>query len=213
MRITEIKTQQQKVDELKKFAEWAIGELGIDVPPSIKYGSDITQVKKRRTYGSTRSDGHIWVYVGDRSPADVMRTLAHELVHHKQFQQGSAFDGMDEEQTQKIEDEANYQAGRMMRVYGKMDDSIYESRASCLELKKQLLTSKKTDYNSIDGIMKKIAKKYRITPDQLHDYWVSDFKKTPDEWIKKQLTKKQVNSDSLIKEALSEYGIKGASHV
>jgi hypothetical protein len=56
-----------------------------------------------------------------------MRTLCHELIHHKQFEIGTAHDGMNKEQTQSIEDEANAIAGRMMRDYGAEHEEIYES--------------------------------------------------------------------------------------
>jgi len=130
MRLHEIKNQQQKVDQLKKFAEWTISQLGIESPPSINYGNDLGHVMKNRSFGSTRSNGEIWVHVGNRNVADICRTLCHELIHHSQFEKGTAFDGMDDEQTQKIEDDANSKAGRIMRTYGKLDATIYESKQS-----------------------------------------------------------------------------------
>jgi hypothetical protein len=216
MRLHEIKNQQQKVDQLKKFAEWTISQLGIESPPSINYGNDLGHVMKNRSFGSTRSNGEIWVHVGNRNVADICRTLCHELIHHSQFEKGTAFDGMDDEQTQKIEDDANSKAGRIMRTYGKLDATIYESKQSkpcCVELKKALLKNKKTDYDSIDRMMKKIAKNHDITPKQLHDYWVADYKVTPDTWIKKQLDGEKDKTDKIIEQALSEHGIKGARRV
>jgi hypothetical protein len=87
-------------------------------------------VNKNRSYGSTNSAGEIWTHIGNRTPADAMRTLCHELIHHKQFELGTARDDMDDEQRLKIEDEANAIAGRMLRTYGKIDGSIYESAAT-----------------------------------------------------------------------------------
>lgn len=133
MRISEVKNQQTKVSQVRKFAAWAMNELGIIEMPTIKYGNDLGHVKKNRTFGSTRSNGDIWVHVGNRNVADICRTLCHELVHHSQFERGTAYDGMDDEQTQKIEDEANSIAGRMMRVYGKKDETIYEGRTGSLQ--------------------------------------------------------------------------------
>lgn len=128
MRIQEIKTQQEKVEQIKRFAEWAIDHLEIESPPDIRYGNDLGQVKSKRTFGSTSSTGDIWVHVGNRNTADGMRTLAHELTHHRQFEQGIATNGMDDEQRLEVEDEANAIAGRMMRAYGKQHESIYESK-------------------------------------------------------------------------------------
>jgi ethanolamine utilization microcompartment shell protein EutL len=128
MRIHEVKTQHDKVQQVKKFAKWAIDELGIEVQPTIKYGNDLGQVTTKRTFGSTSSNGDIWVHVGNRNVADICRTLAHELTHHRQFEQGIATNNMDDEQHLKIEDDANSRAGRMMRAYGKLDKTIYESK-------------------------------------------------------------------------------------
>jgi Zn-dependent peptidase ImmA (M78 family) len=128
MRIHEVKTQHDKVQQVKKFAQWAIDELGIEVEPTIKYGNDLGQVMSNRTFGSTRSTGDIWVHVGNRNVADICRTLAHELTHKLQFEQGTATNDMDDEQRLKIEDEANAIAGRMLRAYGKLDKTIYESK-------------------------------------------------------------------------------------
>jgi hypothetical protein len=111
---------------------------------------------------------------------------------------------------------ANALAGRIMRVYGKRDASIYESKQSkpcCVDLKKALLKNKKTDYDSIDRMMTRIAKDHDITPKQLHDYWVAHYKVTPDTWIKKQLEGEKDKTDKIIEQALSEHGIKGARRV
>lgn len=216
MRISEVKDQQTKVEQVRKFADWAMKQLNIETPPIIKYGNDMGQVDQNRSFGSTRSNGDVWVHVGNRNTADIMRTLVHELIHVKQFELGSASDTMDDDQKQNIEDVANALAGRIMRIYGKKDASIYESKQSkpcCVELKKALLKNKKTDYDSIDRMMTKIAKNHNITPKQLHDYWVADYKVTPDTWIKKQLDGEKDKTDKIIEQALSEHGIRGARRV
>ena len=60
--------------------------------------------------------------------ADVLRTLAHELVHHKQNELGklnndSGKTGSD------VENEANVKAGILMRDFGKEREEIYESES------------------------------------------------------------------------------------
>jgi RNA polymerase sigma factor (sigma-70 family) len=66
---------------------------------------------------------------------------------------------------------------------------LYESAAS--ELAKKLPSLEKHDYNTIDKLMKKIAKKHRITGDALHDLFVRTYHKTPDNWIKDKLDEVQ----------------------
>ena len=192
MRFNEIK-KPSKLSQVKKFEQWACKKLGITDMPKIEYSDDVSMAKDRRTFGSTRSDGTVWVHVGNRTVADIARTLVHELIHVNQFKEGTAHDNMDEEQRQNIEDEANALAGRIMREYGKLDATIYESkkqsRPCCVDLKKALLKHRKTDYDSIDRMMTRVAKKHDITPKQLHDYWQDDYRMSPDDWIKLEVKK------------------------
>ena len=62
---------------------------------------------------------------------------------------------------------------------------LYESAAT--DLAKKLPSLEKHDYNTIDKLMKNIAKKHRITGDALHDLFVRKYHKTPDSWIKDKL--------------------------
>jgi RNA polymerase sigma factor (sigma-70 family) len=62
---------------------------------------------------------------------------------------------------------------------------LYESAAT--DLAKKLPSLEKHDYNTIDKLMKNIAKKHRITGDALHDLFVRKYHKTPDNWIKDKL--------------------------
>lgn len=62
------------------------------------------------------------VHVGKRHIADVLRTVAHELVHHKQREQGVTLDGSD---GSNIENEANAMAGTLMRKYRYIHPEIY----------------------------------------------------------------------------------------
>ena len=133
MRLQEITTAKRKIQIAKEFIFWAIKKLKISGTPDIKFSNDIDSVKQKHTFGTTVPDGSIWVYVGERNTADVLRTLCHELVHFKQFEDGTASETMDEEQTQRIEDEANALAGRMMREYGKHNVEIYEGRTGSLQ--------------------------------------------------------------------------------
>jgi len=133
MRLSEIKQSQDRVQKIKQFYDWALERLQIENEPELKLSNDLDQVTSKRTFGSTSSDGKVWVHVGNRNTADVLRTLVHELVHVKQFEQGTATTDMDEEEHFRIEDEANAIAGRLMREYGKLHQDIYESRIGSIQ--------------------------------------------------------------------------------
>ena len=59
-------------------------------------------------------DGEIKVVTKDRHPIDIMRTLAHELVHFKQLKDNIELDGNDGSDT---ENAANALAGTIMRKF------------------------------------------------------------------------------------------------
>lgn len=133
MRITEINHSAGKVRAIKKFIRWAQDQLDITDQPNIRLTTNNQLVKSKRTFGTTNSQGEIWVYIANRNLADILRTLCHELVHYAQFKLGTAHNNMDASQTQKIEDEANALAGRMLRDYGQRHQEIYEAKARSLQ--------------------------------------------------------------------------------
>ena len=69
---------------------------------------------------------------------------------------------------------------------------IVESAAT--ELASALPGLKKHDYDTIDRLMHRIAKKHRITGDGLHDQFVDAYGCIPDTWIKRK--KKKTNESS-----------------
>ena len=62
----------------------------------------------------------------DRAIMDIMRSVAHELVHHCQNQNGQLTGDVEEgADGSPIENEANAKAGEIMRVFGKQNPEIY----------------------------------------------------------------------------------------
>jgi cytidyltransferase-like protein len=112
---------------LKQFIGFAIKELGIQKPPtSLTLSRDNKMAKEMHSFGSFNpNNDKIWLYVKNRNMADLLRTLAHELVHRKQAEEGridynSGNTGSD------IENEANAQAGVLLRKFGKQNEEIYQ---------------------------------------------------------------------------------------
>lgn len=69
------------------------------------------------------------------------------------------------------------------------DEIILESAAR--ELAKKLPSLAKHDYAAIDNLMRDIAKKHHITGKAVHDLFVKQYKKTPDNWIKNKLDEEE----------------------
>lgn len=120
----------RKLTLLRKFTAWCRRRLALEHLPKIEFSNDFQHVQQHRTFGQASDSGPVWVYVGNRNTADIMRTLCHELIHARQFEQDLAKPGMNALTAQQVEDVANAWAGRLMREYGKKNPEIYEARVT-----------------------------------------------------------------------------------
>ena len=114
-------------DTIKRFIKFAIKKLDIkQTPGGLTLSYDNDEAKVRRSFGTfDPNTGKIWLYVKNRNMADLLRTLAHELVHRKQDEDGR-IDYNSGETGSEIENEANAQAGILLRDFGKIDKEIYQ---------------------------------------------------------------------------------------
>jgi hypothetical protein len=112
---------------LKEFIRFAVNELGIQKLPSgltLSYNND--EAKSMRSFGSFNpNNDKIWIYVKNRNMADILRTLAHELVHRKQAED-NRLEPNSGETGSNIENEANAMAGMLLRKFGKQNEEIYQ---------------------------------------------------------------------------------------
>ena len=113
-----------------KFINYVVDELNIENPPTIYVEKEPSSEYTGGTYRYKGGAERIKVRSKDRSLMDILRSLAHELVHHKQKE-----DGMFEDKEVikdipevggPIEDEANAIAGRLIKKYGKQNHDLYE---------------------------------------------------------------------------------------
>lgn len=121
------KLTESQTATLGEFIKYAIKNLGIQKPPSgltLSYNTDAA--RERSSFGTFNPENDkIWLYVGNRNMADILRTLAHELVHRKQHEDGR-LNIMSGETGSEIENEANAQAGILLRNFGKLNKQIYQ---------------------------------------------------------------------------------------
>ena len=125
--LTEGKLTESQTGTIGEFIKFAIKNLGLqNTPGSLTLSYDNKQAQDKRTFGFfDPHDKKIWVYVKNRNMADILRTLAHELVHRKQEEDGR-LDIKSGETGSPIEDEANATAGVLLRNFGKINNGIYE---------------------------------------------------------------------------------------
>jgi hypothetical protein len=71
--------------QLEKFAAYCSDELGIENPPRIQLKRDPAWSQRNSTFGRYMPEiNTLTLSVANRHPMDIMRTLAHELVHRRQ---------------------------------------------------------------------------------------------------------------------------------
>jgi hypothetical protein len=107
----------------EKFMAYACNELQIQNPPTFEvryeYGED------QPSFGAyVPSQHHISINPSNRNIVDVLRTLAHELVHARQNEMGILQPDSGETGSEH-ENDANAIAGILMRDYGKQNPNIY----------------------------------------------------------------------------------------
>jgi hypothetical protein len=111
-----------KLDEFVKFVK---KQLDLKSVPTIIIKSNRDGLKTTANYDHTKENKVIKVYGKNRALVDIMRSVAHELVHHKQFEQGR-LEVQPPDIGGEIEDEANSKAGQYIKMYAKEDSTIYD---------------------------------------------------------------------------------------
>jgi hypothetical protein len=111
------------VSDVKKFVNFAAKHLGLTSLPKINFvGSSENSKNAFGHFLGTRRGTSITVRITGRHPIDVMRTLAHELIHYKQRVSGVRAS------EQMKEDEANALAGRIMREYDTTNPKAFKDQ-------------------------------------------------------------------------------------
>ena len=126
-KLMEGKLNESETATIGEFIKYAIKNLGIQNPPrNLSLSYDTNKAKEMRSFGYfSPNDNKIWVYCANRNMADILRTLAHELVHRKQDEDGRI--SYESGKTgSEIENEANAMAGVLLRDFGKQHEEIYQ---------------------------------------------------------------------------------------
>ena len=106
------------IDALRDFLPIAVNHLKIKKLPKIKLLRDV-ETEHLPSFGKfSNEDRIVHVDIENRHPNDVLRTLAHELTHYAQGEQ-NRLDADSWKTGSTIEDEANAEAGVIMREFNK----------------------------------------------------------------------------------------------
>ena len=135
MNISEGKTVFPSEDKriLDDFINFAKKDLNIKYDVDIEFRDDKgekQEIKTTAVYQYSDKDpesdvADIKVHAGERYLNDIMRSVAHELVHHQQNENGK-LKGKISNVGGPIEDEANSVAGELIKKYGELHPEIYD---------------------------------------------------------------------------------------
>jgi hypothetical protein len=112
---------EAKEETITDFVRFAARQLGLQQEPNIEF-VDVRD-GSMTTAAYSPSDCSMKIYRGNRATFDICRSIAHEMVHQMQDENGDELDGTT---GSPCEDEANAVAGRLIRMYGSENDSFYE---------------------------------------------------------------------------------------
>jgi len=147
-------TNEQRQNIIEDFIQYCKDRLDIDQLPIIQYTNDREWAAEKKSFGQYNpNDRSLEVYTGNRNLADTLRTLVHELVHHKQNEDGLLRINSGKTGS-KIENQANAFAGIIMREYGNKNDLIYESLLPTLKQIYEVDNSRGIQiYCDMDGVL------------------------------------------------------------
>ena len=106
------------------FIEFGKEELSLDGGFNIRLTDDNDELETLASYDM--SDNIITVLQKNRAVPDIIRSIAHEMVHHKQNEMGDLKGNPEEgEDGSPWEDQANSKAGELVRLFGREYPEIY----------------------------------------------------------------------------------------
>lgn len=111
---------------VQKFIEFVIDNLGIDGEVKVELTTNKDGIRTSAVYNNNSELSK--VYIKNRAIVDICRSVAHELVHHKQNQRGDLKDNPTAgDDGSPEENEANSKAGELIRIFGRQNPEMYET--------------------------------------------------------------------------------------
>jgi hypothetical protein len=125
-KLAKLDLEEGETDVLSDFIDFAAKALELQNIPEIEFSDDNELAKNMHSLGAYNpSTGKLLVVKGPRLTADILRTLAHELVHRKQDEL-EKLKPEDGKTGSPIENEANAAAGILLRKFGEYKPEIFE---------------------------------------------------------------------------------------
>jgi len=117
--------KKKPLNKIDEFVKFVIKELGIKHPPTVVITGNKDGIKTTANYDYSKENKVIKIYGRGRILVDVMRSLSHELNHHKQWEDGR-LKVKPPDIGGPIEDESNAIAGQLIKKFALIDSTIYD---------------------------------------------------------------------------------------
>lgn len=115
------------IDMLPAFMPLALNILDLDHVPKIKLEKEIID-DEQPTFGKfVQDENMIYIALANRHPVDILRTLAHEMVHYKQNTEHQLAAGSGETGSPE-ENQAHEIAGVIMREFNKANPEFLKAK-------------------------------------------------------------------------------------
>lgn len=126
--LTEGMSRKEFDEKLNKFIDYTCKYLKIKDKPGLKYKEASDQGEQPSFAAYSPCNKEVIIMTKNRHPMDIFRSVAHELVHHKQNEDGKLGKDIAKEGAtgSPIEDEANYMAGRVMRYFARENPFYFD---------------------------------------------------------------------------------------
>ena len=120
-----IETMPKKVI-VEKFLDFVKDNLGYTKPYKLTLTTNKDGIRTTAVYNHVHNT--VTIYIKNRALVDVLRSIAHELVHHLQNEHGELTGKRNEGgDGSPWENEANAKSGELIRIFGRQNPEIYES--------------------------------------------------------------------------------------
>jgi uncharacterized protein YjaZ len=116
--------KEQRQEIIEEFVQFVQDKLNMENIPEVELSYDEKEAQEMKSFGLYTND-RLLVVAANRNLADILRTIAHELIHHKQRLEGRV-DHESGKTGSDIENEANALAGVIMREFAQIKPIIFE---------------------------------------------------------------------------------------
>jgi hypothetical protein len=126
---------ETKQKSIQHFVEYATKRLKLKETPKVTLLKGKTYSENQSSLGGYNPQTkEIYVQIENRLGADILRTIAHEMVHRKQDEMGLVKNAMEAgKDGSPVENQAHAVAGILMREYGRINKQIYTEQISSAE--------------------------------------------------------------------------------